>query len=47
MARLAKMQTGDHSAQFPLEWALKDLDLVKAAVGPGSAPVATAIAERW
>ena len=47
MARLAKMETGDHSAQFPLEWALKDLDLVQAEVGPDSAPVAAAIAERW
>jgi 3-hydroxyisobutyrate dehydrogenase len=47
MARLAKMESGDHSAQFPLEWALKDLDLVQAAVGQDSAPVAAAIAERW
>jgi 3-hydroxyisobutyrate dehydrogenase-like beta-hydroxyacid dehydrogenase len=47
LARLAKMETGDHSAQFPLEWALKDLDLVQSEAGPDAAPVAAAIGERW
>jgi 3-hydroxyisobutyrate dehydrogenase len=47
LARLAKMEAGDHSAQFPLEWALKDLDLVEAATGRDAVPVAAAIAERW
>lgn len=47
LARLAKMEASDHSPQFPLEWALKDLDLVAAAAGTGSAPVARAIADRW
>lgn len=47
LARLAKMEGSDHSPQFPLEWALKDLDLTAAAVGPGPAPVAGAIADRW
>jgi len=37
----------DHSAQFLLEWALKDLELVEAATGPDAVPVATAIAGRW
>ena len=47
LARLAKMERSDHLAQFPLEWALKDLDLTAAAAGPGAAPVAAAIADRW
>ena len=47
LARLAKMEAADHSPGFPLEWALKDLDLVLAATGSGSAPVAGAIADRW
>ena len=33
-------------ADFSLDWALKDLDLV-AAEAPGAAPVAGTIAERW
>jgi 3-hydroxyisobutyrate dehydrogenase len=47
LARLAKMENSDHSPQFPLEWALKDLDLTAAATGPEAIPVARAIAERW
>jgi 3-hydroxyisobutyrate dehydrogenase len=47
LARLAKMEKGDHSPQFPLEWGLKDLDLTAAATGPDAIPVARAIAERW
>ena len=47
LARLAKMESSDHSPQFPLEWGLKDLDLVAAAAGPDAAPVAGAIADRW
>jgi 3-hydroxyisobutyrate dehydrogenase len=47
MSKLAKMETGDHSADFSLEWALKDLDLVLAAAGVEAAPVTAAIADRW
>jgi 3-hydroxyisobutyrate dehydrogenase len=47
LARLAKMEKSDHSTQFPLEWALKDLDLTEAASGRDAIPVATAIADRW
>ena len=47
LARLDKMQKGDDSIDFPLEWALKDLDLTTLATGPGAIPVASAIAERW
>src|SRR5205823_2028086 len=47
MAKLAKMEGGDYSPDFSLEWALKDLDLAEAAAGAGVMPVANAIAERW
>jgi 3-hydroxyisobutyrate dehydrogenase len=47
MSKLAKIAAGDTSADFSLEWALKDLDLVLAASGADSAPVASAIAVRW
>jgi 3-hydroxyisobutyrate dehydrogenase len=47
MAKLAKMDSGDHSPDFSLEWALKDLDLALAAAGAGAAPVTAAIADRW
>jgi 3-hydroxyisobutyrate dehydrogenase len=47
LARLDKMQKGDDSIDFPLEWALKDLDLTTQAIGTDAVPVAHAIAERW
>jgi 3-hydroxyisobutyrate dehydrogenase len=47
LARLDKMEKGDDSIDFPLEWALKDLDLTTQATGVGAVPVAHAIAERW
>lgn len=47
LARLDKMQNGDDSVDFPLEWALKDLDLTAKAAGAGTTPIAHAIAERW
>jgi 3-hydroxyisobutyrate dehydrogenase len=46
MTKLAKMETADYSADFSLEWALKDLDLADAAAAQVS-PVAGAIADRW
>ena len=46
-AKLAKMDADDDRTEFPLAWALKDLDLTRAAVGSGVAPVAAAIAQRW
>jgi 3-hydroxyisobutyrate dehydrogenase len=45
--KLAKMDSGDYSSDFSLEWALKDLDLAHAAAGVESMPVSAAIAERW
>ena len=47
LAKLAKMERGDYSADFSLEWALKDLDLALAASGAETTPVVMAIAERW
>ena len=47
MTKLAKMESGDYSADFSLEWALKDLDLARAAAGVDVLPVATSIADRW
>jgi 3-hydroxyisobutyrate dehydrogenase len=47
MTKLAKMEGGDHSADFSLEWALKDLDLALDASGAETTPVVMAIAERW
>jgi 3-hydroxyisobutyrate dehydrogenase len=46
-AKLAKMLAQDDAPEFPLEWALKDLDLVAQAVPPEITPVARAISERW
>jgi len=47
LTKLAKMDRGDYSADFSLEWAVKDLDLALAAAGAETMPVVMAIAERW
>ena len=47
LAKLAKMERGDYSADFSLEWALKDLDLALASSGAETTPVVLAIAQRW
>ncbi len=47
LARMDQMEKGDHAANFPLEWGLKDLDLVTVAAGAQAVPVAGAIANRW
>jgi 3-hydroxyisobutyrate dehydrogenase len=47
MTKLAKIDSGDYSADFSLEWALKDLDLAHSAAGVESMPVGASIAERW
>lgn len=46
-AKLAKIESADDRPEFPLAWALKDLDLAQAAAGSGPAPIAAAIAARW
>ena len=47
LSKLTKMVDNDFHADFALDWALKDLDLVASDAGPGVAPIAAAIADRW
>ncbi len=46
-AKLHKMAGGDFAPEFPLEWALKDVDLAIAAASTGSLPVLTALSRQW
>jgi 3-hydroxyisobutyrate dehydrogenase len=46
-AKLRKMTRGDFSPEFPLEWALKDVDLAIAAAGGGTLPLLTALSRQW
>jgi 3-hydroxyisobutyrate dehydrogenase len=45
--KLQKMERGDFSPEFPLEWALKDVDLALAAAGDGALPSLAAISRTW
>jgi 3-hydroxyisobutyrate dehydrogenase len=46
-AKLHKMADGDFAPEFPLEWALKDVDLAIAAAGSGTLPVLAALSSQW
>jgi 3-hydroxyisobutyrate dehydrogenase len=46
-AKLSKIQSADDRPDFALGWALKDLELMRVAVGARPAPIALAIADRW
>jgi 3-hydroxyisobutyrate dehydrogenase len=46
-AKLHKMARGDFAPEFPLEWALKDVDLAIAAAGDGTLPVLAALSRQW
>jgi 3-hydroxyisobutyrate dehydrogenase len=46
-AKLHKMQTGDFAPEFPLEWALKDVDLAIAAAGGDRLPLLEALSRQW
>ncbi|WP_249998047.1 NAD(P)-dependent oxidoreductase [Actinoplanes sp. M2I2] len=46
-AKLHKMQSGDYSPEFPLEWALKDVDLAVAAAGADRLPLLRALSQQW
>jgi 3-hydroxyisobutyrate dehydrogenase len=46
-AKLHKMERADFSPEFPLEWALKDVDLALSAVGGDSLPALAALARSW
>ena len=46
-AKLHKMQTGDFAPEFPLKWALKDVDLAIAAAGDDRLPLLEALSRQW
>jgi 3-hydroxyisobutyrate dehydrogenase len=41
------MRTGDFAPEFPLEWALKDVDLAIAAAGGDRLPLLEALSGQW
>jgi 3-hydroxyisobutyrate dehydrogenase len=45
-AKLHKMERGDYAPEFPLEWALKDVDLALAA-GGDPLPLLAALSRQW
>jgi len=46
-AKLHRMERGDFAPEFPLEWALKDVDLALEAVGGHSLPLLAALSSQW
>jgi 3-hydroxyisobutyrate dehydrogenase len=46
-AKLHKMQRDDFAPEFPLEWALKDVDLAIAAAGDDELPLLAAVSRQW
>ena len=46
-AKLHKIASGDYAPEFPLEWALKDVDLALAAIGGDGLPVLSALSRQW
>ena len=46
-AKFHKMDRGDFAAEFPLEWALKDVDLVIGAAGGQALPLLAALSGQW
>jgi 3-hydroxyisobutyrate dehydrogenase len=46
-AKLHKMQREDYAPEFPLEWALKDVDLALHAAGGTALPVLAALSRQW
>jgi 3-hydroxyisobutyrate dehydrogenase len=46
-AKLHKMERGDFTPEFPLAWALKDVDLAATAAGAGELPLLTALSRQW
>ena len=46
-AKLHKMDRGDYAAEFPLEWALKDVDLAISAAGGEAPPLLAALSGQW
>ena len=46
-AKLHKMQRGDFAPEFPLEWALKDVDLAIGAASENALPLLAALSRQW
>src|SRR3984957_1141436 len=46
-AKLHKMERGDFAPEFPLEWALKDVDLAIAAAAGDPLPVLATLSRQW
>jgi 3-hydroxyisobutyrate dehydrogenase len=46
-AKLHKMEKGDFAPEFPLEWALKDINLAIDEADDGSVPILTALSAQW
>jgi 3-hydroxyisobutyrate dehydrogenase len=46
-AKLHKIDRGDFAAEFPLEWALKDVDLTISAAGDSTPPLLAALSRQW
>jgi 3-hydroxyisobutyrate dehydrogenase len=46
-AKLHKMERGDFAPEFPLEWALKDVDLAIADAAGGTLPLLAALSRQW
>ena len=46
-AKLAKMERGDFAPEFPLEWALKDVDLAIEVAGGDTLPLLAALSRQW
>jgi 3-hydroxyisobutyrate dehydrogenase len=46
-AKLHKIERGDFAPEFPLEWALKDVDLALEAAGGGTLPLLSALSSQW
>jgi len=46
-AKLHKMDRRDYGAEFPLEWALKDVDLALDAARGANLPLLTALSRQW
>jgi 3-hydroxyisobutyrate dehydrogenase len=46
-AKLHKMDRGDFAAEFPMEWALKDVDLALEEAGDDPPPLLAALSHQW
>jgi 3-hydroxyisobutyrate dehydrogenase len=46
-AKLHKMESGDYAPEFPLQWALKDVDLAVAVAGGDRLPLLETLSRQW